>query len=271
MMRRRFAVPFLIAACVAAVALTLAIIIGPRVAFYLERAQFHAREERVHRSKLEEIRRSGESDEGDSEYAEWEHSTLATAHSRQKERYREAARYFWKQAPSDLAISYPWDQDRDRQVIETAVVEWMDRPTDAADRRDGGRSDWRIVIDQSTSIEPWEQIGSAATLVENGFPGSLMSAVERRNAAPESLERFKFSDSRIVTDDLMKLWAQDVSPIVSDSVWIAITLPAYSSDGKLAILAVAGRSSNHPTGALHGLEYTEGRWHLRWTDSYAGE
>lgn len=274
MLPRRFAALFAIAVVVLSTVAALGTRIGPRVVYYRERAAYHAQAEAFHRSELEKIRRqTAESDDTLSvsiyEYQEWEHSTLAAAHDRQKQNYREAAYCFWKRPPPDLAIPYPWDQDRDRQVIETAIVGWLDQPEEGDERLDRDRRDWRVVIDRLTSIEPWEQIGSVELLVEHGFPRDLGAAIERRNAAPVSLEQFKFSEPRIVIGDVMKLLKDNSS--ADEPAYITITLPAYSREGDFAVLGLSLYGTTHGSQAIHGLEKVEGHWRLGWSYFFAGE
>jgi hypothetical protein len=194
-------------------------------------------------------------------------STPVRAHAETLRRYRRWSR---KQLPSDLAIPYPWDQDRDRQVIEAAIVGWLDRKDENDERLDPDGRNWRVVIDRSTAIDPWEQIGSVEHLAEHGFPGELATAVERRNAAPVSLEQFKFSDPRIVIDNVMKLIRAD-SPRDYRLTCVTITLPAYSRDGNLAVLAIALYGTTHGSRAIFGVEHLADHWHLRWEYFSAGE
>jgi hypothetical protein len=46
-----------------------------------------------------------------------------------------------------VAITFPWDRDRDRQVIEAAIVGWMAHTDEGAEPLDPAESDWRVVID----------------------------------------------------------------------------------------------------------------------------
>src|SRR5262249_52998128 len=92
---RRRGVLLLLIAAFAVVGLALAMRIGPPVAYYLDRARYHARLEKAYASELKK-------DRDDRDFMEWEHSALVSAHARQKAKYLEAAWHFWRHAPSDL-------------------------------------------------------------------------------------------------------------------------------------------------------------------------
>jgi hypothetical protein len=244
----------------------------PRANYYLSRARYHAQLEQARRSAVEESRRElariacDKLDSaalsilsGNEEYEGY----LALRHAKQRQQYRRAAYCFWEGAPADLPLPYPWDRERDRRVMETALFyDLNERNALFGDARRGPFVG-KIVVDRLTSVEIAEDLLLVEVVSSLGFLSDLAQAFDRRNAeGPIPLEEFRFRDARMIIDQLDRL-RQDALDKYPDGVgFVQVSLPGYSRDGKHALVAITGVLSNHHSGVVFALDRSSGEWRV---------
>ena len=101
-----------------------AIALVPPTVYYLQRAQYHSGMERVHAARAEELRRKLTQGPGNDflEFVEREESQIAAEHAYLSGLYRRAALDDCQTLPPKLPLPYPWDRQRDREVLEAVLL-----------------------------------------------------------------------------------------------------------------------------------------------------
>jgi hypothetical protein len=182
-------------------------------------------------------------------------------HAALRRTYERLASHPWERPPADLPIPFPWDRNRDREVIEAALEDLMDprNPENAITSSVNGPIGSEIVLNELTwrwSVflprEPrWE--GLDGTVVDEAFSDLL-----RRNGGGA----FPLSELAlrgrwpIQYDDLNRLYIAAVDheepfwdyfhrchPNARGCLWAI--LPGYSKDGRTAVV---GFAAPHPHG-----------------------
>ncbi len=190
----------LTALCGGALALT------PPAVYYLQRAQYHAVMERVHAARAEELRRRLAQDPGKDylEFVEHQESQIAADHAYLSSLYRRAALDDYQTLPLELPLPYPWDRQRDREVLEAVLFKMLGDPSPENDRAGNPRIE-RIVVHDSGSNSPFAEQEWAIDKVaaKHGFPAGLEADLMRRNRkAGESLAELNLRHDRIIVADL---------------------------------------------------------------------
>jgi len=249
--------------------------LAPRTIYYLKRADYHARMEAFHRAKREEIRLRLLQDPRDEilEDREADEAEIASDHARLKRQYRRAAFFFWHRVPRDLPLPYPWNQERDRKVLEAALLQELDESYTDNRQRDHEPPLELVVVDQCASLEPEDVWGVGELLSEQGFPTEMVGDLERRNRqACESLAELQLDRRRIVVDDLRELHSDAIAKYPDAEAFGKVTLPGYSRDRKLALVLVQDFLNPHgSSGAVCVLVNSGARWRVLWSYRHGHE
>jgi hypothetical protein len=198
---------------------------------------------------------------------------LASDHAHLKIRYRQAACKFWQCPAQDLPLPYRWDKDRDRRVLEAVLVSLIEEKK-ASHKGSVDRLALfpRVVVDKSTAIDEFENWYKGDIIPGEGLPIDVAADLQRRNAEiAVPLAEFKFSNRQIVFDDLQMLRSAALDRYPEGVAFVRVSLPGYSRDGKIALVAVRDILAEHPTGRVLALLMTGGTWRVSGSDYLAGE
>jgi hypothetical protein len=267
----RFAV---VCSGIAAILLSGMAIIFPRSTYYLGRSNYHAGQEQLHKSKARESEQTVDRRNPDLlSYTAEEEATLALQHAELKRRYRQAAYAFWQCAPADVPLPYPWLKERDSRVLEAALLALIDeKRRTLATSMDRVPFIPRVVVDKWTSIEEFEDWYKVEIMPGEGLPIDVAADLQRRNgeiAVP--LAEFRFDSGQILVDDLEALRSDALGRYPNSAAFVRASLPGYSRDGTIGLVAIRDVLSEHPAGRVLALVMSGGRWHLAGTDYFAGE
>ncbi len=262
----------LTALCGGALALT------PPAVYYLQRAQYHSVMERVHAARAEELRRKLAQDPGNEwlEFVEHQESQIATDHAYVSGLYRRAALEDYQTLSPELPLPYPWDRQRDREVLEAVFLKELGDPS-AENAQAGNPRIERIVVHDSASSSPFaEEWAIDEVAAEHGFPGGLEADLMRRNRkAGESLAELNLHHDRIIVADLSPIdtYTDAVQKYPSAEIFVRVGLPGYSRDGRHAVVALSRYVllGPHPSEAIFGLSKTGSRWRVVWTERLVRE
>lgn len=270
---RRFVV------CIALGAILLAgvAVFGPRGMYYLERANFHSAIEQLHRFNAQQYRRQwetrGHATEDFMLEMEEDEANLADQHAQLKKGYRRAAFLFWQCPRGDLPLPYPWDKQRDSRVLEAALLAEIDISVHAGDTfPESEVSVPRIIVDKSTTIGEFEDWYKLDILPGEGLEIHVAADLQQRNTElGVPVTEFNFSSRQIVIDDLDMLHSDALTKYPDAVGFVRVSLPGYSHDGRIALVAISNAVSNHPSGRMLALALSNGVWHVAGTDYFAGE
>jgi hypothetical protein len=262
-----------ILACLFAVGMTTI----PRGWYYFQLAEYQGKLERLHQNEARKLRSEYRADPKalgaevlpDSAQDEDER---AAHHSLLKQRYLRAALYFWESIPPDLPLRYPWDQDRDRQVLEAALLDLLDPKNPYNQTSDDGTLLHQIIIDKSTTRRPVDDIDVERLLSEHGFPTDAAADLARRNSLGSvSIAGFRFERSEILINDLESMGLGALTLYPNAKGFLRASLPGYSPDGKIAVVALCDFLAYHPNAWVYGLVLSNGRWDIQWRYRYMSE
>ena len=88
-----------------------------------------------------------------------EQVVLASDHARLERQYRRVAFFFWQNVPRDLPLPYRWNQERDRKVLEAALLQELDDAYTGNRQRDHGPPLKLVVVDRCASLQPDDELG----------------------------------------------------------------------------------------------------------------
>jgi hypothetical protein len=235
----------------------------PRTVYLLGRADYHAGLERARSAEGAELR-SRLVDTPTDDFLQYQLDEClknSADHGRLKREYRRAAFRPWACPPRDLPLPYPWDTARDRAVLQAALADWLGGANREAGAQGAHSPSKRVVLDESASIEPFDDWDLRDILARDGFPTELVSDLERRNPqAGEDMRGLNGADWNVVFDDMQRsLGRLRQRHPDTDSLFKA-TLPGYSSDGAHALVALVNMVENHSPGAVCVLAKADGRW-----------
>lgn len=256
---------------------TPAAVLLPRTVYYLRRSADHARSERAHRAQALELCRRLLQDPDDEfvDFLKTEETRMASDHAWLKDQYSHAAPRFWERAPRDVPLPYRWDRQRDRRVLEAVLLPESDESNSSDDRAGEAPSVKRVVVDQFASTGPFDVFEIEAItsiLAEKGFPAEPAADLQRRNQrAGEPLSELNLDRNRIVLDDFWQLRSDLHSKYSMDTRLVKVTLPGYSRDGTLAVVALQFYDYPHRAGAVLVVRNSEGRWRIVASESFFGE
>jgi hypothetical protein len=255
---------------IGAVVLVCAIAVVPKTSYYLQRARSHEASEQMHESKAREYWREIQgpdysalsANRAFSDLAEQE-DKAASRHARLRQDYRRAAFQFWSCQSDSLPLPYPWDLDRDRQVMEAVFAHIIE---DASRRRttNGDPSipaPLVLFLGQFTSIEMFEDWYVEDILQPEGLPIEVAADLQRRNAEGEvPLAEIRLRTRQVAVRDLEEL--RRINDPDDALAWIRVSLPGYSHDGKIALVAVTNAFTDHPSGEVYALRLSGHEWRV---------
>jgi hypothetical protein len=255
-----------------------ALALTPPAVYYLQRAQYHSGMERVHTARADELGRKLAQDPGNDflEFVEHQESQIATDHAYLSGLYRRAALDDHQTLPPELPLPFPWDRQRDREVLEAVLLEELGDPSPESARA-GNRRIERIVVHDSASSSPFAEDWTIDEVAaEHGFPGGLEADVTRRNRkAGESLAELNLHHDRIIVADLTRIhsYTDAVEKYPSAEIFVRVGLPGYSRDGRHAVVALSRYVllGPHPFEAIFGLSKTDSQWRVVWTERLVRE
>jgi hypothetical protein len=204
-------------------------------------------------------------------HAAEEEEKKATEHLQLSRRYRRAACRFWSCSQHDLPLPYPWNKERDRRVLEAVLLGMRERllsaPKANAENDHRGRA---IHVDEATSIEMFENWYHAGALQPEGLPIDVAADLQRRNAEGEvALAELGLQSPGVVVRDLDEPQS-DLDPVTALG-WIYVSLPGYSRDGRLALVAVRNAFAQHPSGRVYALRLDNHGWRIAGVSTIHGE
>ncbi len=247
----------------------------PRVTYYLERANFHAALERSRNAKVrgDQSEADGRSSIPDDylSYPTQEvekvldgEGDFASFHARLREQYRRAAYRFWERPPVDLPLPYPWDRDRDRRVLEAVVLQIIQRPTtsDTTDPDRHSPPDSTVIVDDKNTIGSFEESYDPDLLPGRVTTHAAADLARRNGEGPVPLAELKFRSRQIVIDDLNRLGWDAFRKYPDGVAFVRVSLPGYSRDGKIALVAVSIAFDQHGSGENFALVLSNGEWRV---------
>jgi hypothetical protein len=225
--------------------------------------------ESSHRAKEEEFRQRLVTDPENEllEYRHQEQVKSALDHARLSAQYRRAAFFFWQTGPRDLPLPYPWDQDRDRRVLEAALLLEL-HESHTSNRRGPDEPPLNLVaVDECSALEPEQEFGLEELVSKNAFPTEMVADLKRRNRAVcESLAELKFDRRRVIVDDLQRLHEAVVPKYPDAQAFGKVALPGYSRDGRHALVVVQDMFNPHgASGVVCVLIKSGARWRVLWS------
>jgi hypothetical protein len=249
----------------------------PRGMYYLQRANYQGTLQKAHLSRIPEYQRRladpERSDDDDWLYLIEDNARLASRHSRLRKLYRRAAFALWESPSDELPLPYPWNQDRDRRVLEAVLL----RTTDGATSADASHGDRKhatasIVVNKVITIGRFESWYRDEILEPLGLSIDLAEDLQLRNREGSiPLTEFEFQSKRIVIDDLDRKGREAEARYPDAARFVHVSLPGYSRDGKAALVAVSDSLSEHFSGAVYILTLLNGEWHIALEDRSHGE
>ncbi len=251
----------------------------PRVNYYLERANYHGMMERTHESAAKEYKRSNDELGGPADdyllYQAAAEASLVVQHSRLRQQYRRAAIFFWECPPTGLPLPYPWNRDRDRRILEVVLLRLVDGATkpDSYFRRPESRNP-AIIVDRLTTIGLFEDWYAPNILPSEFLRIDVAADLQRRNSeVGVPLTDFRFQTRQIVIDNLESGGSfSTFSERYPDAVgFVRVSLPGYSQDGNIAVVATTSAFTEHPSGTVYALELSGGEWRIVGEDNLRGE
>jgi hypothetical protein len=249
---------------------------APRTIHYIQRANFQRAAEQRHASTAREYRQNAaegyasarpidRSLAGTELSAADDEEKTAAHHAQLRLGYQRAAVRFWTCPPRDLPLPYPWDKRRDREVLRTVLLLIRERTIETIGSNDSrGRRDQAIYAHRTTSIGLFENWNVPEFLESNGFPIEVAAHLQRRNAEGEiPLAELELQSPEIVVCDVDEE-GRDPSAGVGS---VLISLPGYSSDGRLALVGVTKPYAQHGAGTLFAVRLENHKWRI--ADTYA--
>jgi hypothetical protein len=176
----------------------------PRASYYLERANYHNAMEQSHRAEAQKYKEQMAEPSPNEDYLSFmaqEEAKTASLHASLKKQYRQAAFVFWECPSDELPLPYPWDQDRDRRVLETAFSHVTNNKS--SNRLESQPSDLTIIVHDVTTIGEFSNWFNAWIIPSEEIPINVAADLQRRNnEGPLPVAPFKFRSHQIVIDDL---------------------------------------------------------------------
>lgn len=253
---------------IAALLLVLGTATIPKVSYYMNRARYHDGRARLHRSASEEYRRDLPENnvgpfrlgDGTPSMAE-EEEREASRHARLGHEYRRAAFQFWRCPSQSLPLPYPWDRERDRQVLEATLLHRVEHVLSRLEPGDPDRTASRIYVDQLTAPSEMFQDWYDDDILPELLPIEVAADLQHRNDEGEiPLAEFRLNNPRIAIRDLEPLHHSDHP---SDSLgFVYVSIPGFSNDGKIALVTVTNAFSEHSYGEIYALKIVDNQWRV---------
>jgi hypothetical protein len=245
----------------------------PRASYYLERANYHNAMEQSHRAEAQKYKEQMAEPSPNEDYLSFmaqEEAKTASLHASLKKQYRQAAFVFWECPSDELPLPYPWDQDRDRRVLETALIHVTNNKS--SNRLESQPSDLTIIVHDVTTIGEFSNWFNAWIIPSEEIPINVAADLQRRNnEGPLPVAPFKFRSHQIVIDDLDAYRREERGDLPEAAAYVRVSLPGYSRDGKIAVVCVSDALGAHYSGRVLALILSGGEWRVAGADYSARE
>jgi hypothetical protein len=206
-------------------------------------------------------------------------------HADLQRRYERLAIHPWESPPADLPMPFPWNRDRDRQVIEAALDHLLDprNPENAIAYPANSGSGLEVVLGQMSYSDHYQGCRSNGEEKGRSAEDEARSDLARRNSGGGlPLDELGTGWRRpIRLDNLERLYEKGVD--AGESLWdyfhqrhpsacgwLEVSLPGYSHDGQTAMVRFA-RPSYHGEFWTYVLNKGEPGWEVRKRDHEIGE
>jgi hypothetical protein len=248
--------------------LCAAVFVVPRSLHLLERAAYHTGKARAYSDEAIQLRALIASDPGFA-YLDFKLESATqniSLHNELAGLYRRSAFVPWRSRSDQLPLPFPWDRARDRLVLRGALGDWLGPRMPRA--RNGGSEDsvqW-VVFDSTASLDPFEEWDLPEALASAGFPPELFHDLQRRNpSAGEDIAALGEFESGVKFADLRRQQEKIRQVYPEAAAFAETTLPGYSADGRLAVVAFCSVLEAHAPCVAMVLARQGGRWRVIWS------
>jgi hypothetical protein len=159
------------------------------------------------------------------------------------------------------------ERARDRQVLQTVLLRVLKDTTDSASASDPVSPNAAVVVHGETTIGPFEDWFNPRVVPGAFLPRSVAADLQRRNReGPVPLAEFTLQSRQIVIDDLNQLGLDALEKYPDGQTFVRVSLPGYSEDGKIALVAVSIAFDQHGSGEVFALELSNEKWRVAGSD-----